>query len=183
MRFCKLFQVSFAGALIFSPLMAQEAGKVHDEALKVLRGDTNQPAAPTSATPSKAPANETRAEREARLKAEAQQRLVERERVQAEKRRQFEDYVKERERLRQERQSGGTPGTVHNQAIETLRKSDAPAATTSTTAAPVTTTTQPVATPAPAAPAATPAPVTTSQPAPAPSNDEVQQRALEILRS
>src|SRR5688572_12616905 len=179
MRFCKLFQVSFVGALIFSPLMAQEAGKVHNEALKVLRGETNQPAA----APAKAPANETRAEREARLKAEAQQRLLERERVQAEKKRQFEDYVKERERLRQERQSAGTPGTVHNQAIETLRKSDAPAATTTTTAAPVTTTTQPVATPAPAAPAATPAPVTTSQPAPAPSNDEVQQRALEILRS
>src|SRR5688572_7918613 len=98
MRFCKLFQVSFVGALIFSPLMAQEGGKVHDEALKVLRGETNAPA--STAAPKTPPANETRSEREARLKAEAQQRIQERERQQAERRRQFEEYVKERERLR-----------------------------------------------------------------------------------
>src|SRR5687767_7284953 len=102
MRLCKLFQVSFVGALLFSPLMAQEAGKVHEDALKVLRGGTNQPAA----RPQTIPANETRAERDARLKAETQQRLQERERQQAERKRQFEEYVKERERLRQERQSG-----------------------------------------------------------------------------
>src|SRR5690349_19885538 len=121
MRLSKLFQVSFAGALIFSPLMAQEAGKVHEEALKVLHGNTNNP--PAAAT--QPPARESRAERDARLKAEAQQRLQERERQQAEKRRQFEEYVKERERLRQQRQSAGQPGTVHNQAIDVLRKSDA----------------------------------------------------------
>src|SRR5687768_5397375 len=139
MRLSKLFKLSFVGSLIFSPAMAQEADKVHDEALKVLRsqsGNTNQ--APSTATPApRSTAGESRIERDARLKAEAQQRLAERDRLQAEKRRQFEEYVKERERLRQQqrmqddvlaRQPGQpkstvTPkGNVHDQALDVLRQ-------------------------------------------------------------
>ncbi len=179
MRLGKLFQVSFVGALIFSPLMAQEASKVHEEALKVLRGETNRPPTTATSTPSAPPANETRAEREARMRAEAQQRVAERERQQAERRRQFEEYVKERERLRQERQSAGQPGTVHNQALEVLRKSD----TTTPSPAPATTTPAPATRSTPT-PAATPSPSTAPKSSkPQSSNEDVQQRALEVVRT
>jgi hypothetical protein len=191
MRFSNLFKLSFVGMLIFSPAMAQEADKVHDEALKVLRsqsGNTNQPA--TAAAPAaRPPLGESRTEREARLKAEAQQRLAERERLQAEKRRQFEDYVKQRERLRQEQQTPGSkpaaPGNVHNQALDVLRQSPPASSTTTAAPAPANPTTPPPATVQPATPPVAPsAPPRSSTPAPQPqpSTEEVQQKALEILR-
>ena len=182
MRLSRLLKLSFVGTLLFSPAMAQEADKVHQEALKVLRtgsSDTNH----ASATPAARSGPESRQEREARLRAEAQQRLADRERQQAEKRRQFEEYIKERERLR----SGKPANDVQSQAVEVLRKQTAtpppaPATPASTPAA------APVAAPAPVQPqsvrpaaVAPVAPATT--PAAQPSNEELQQRALEILRN
>ena len=115
MRLSRLLKLSFVGSLLFTPVMAQETDKVHEEALKVLRSGsaaTNAPAAaPAAVAGARGP--ETRAERAARLKAEAQQRLAERERLQAEKRRQFQEYVRERERMR----SGATPGTRTTRTI------------------------------------------------------------------
>src|SRR5688500_9190548 len=165
MRLSRLLKLSFVGSLLFTPLMAQETDKVHEEALKVLRAGTATTNAPTAAPAAArgARGSETPAERNARLKAEAQQRLDERERLQAEKRRQFQEYVRERERMR----SGAAPGTVHDQALKTLREQPAAGATPpATTPAPATTTS-----PAPAAtaPAARPAPAVQAQPAQAPT--------------
>lgn len=198
MRLFRLFKLSFVGTLLFSPTMAQEADKVHEEALKVLRsqtGDTNRPAAAPSAALG---TSDSRADRDARLKAEAQQRLADRERAQAEKRRQFEEYVKERERLRQQKlERAGTPGAnVHNQALDVLRQT-----TPGSTPAPATSqpglTVPPPSSPAPTSvqppptvqppPAAQPAPTPpvrrpVTPPVAQPAQDDVQQRALEILR-
>ncbi|MGZ8940554.1 MAG: hypothetical protein ACXW32_15215, partial [Limisphaerales bacterium] len=171
MRLSRLLKLSFVGSLLFSPTMAQEASKVHEDALKVLRSgsaDTNRTTAPAAPL-----GRETRAERDARLKMEAQQRLAERERLQAEKRRQFEEYVKERERLR----SGAPAGTVQNQAVKVLREQTNPSATPAPAAAatpppavaPVPAV-QPQPSSAPTAPAVPPAP-------PRSANDDVQQRA------
>lgn len=183
MRLSRLLKLSFVGTLLFSPTMAQEASKVHEDALKVLRSgaaDTGRSSAP--AAPS---GRETRAERDARLRMEAQQRLAERERIQAEKRRQFEEYVKERERLR----SGASAGTVQDQAVKVLRQQTDPNAAPSVSPAPAAATpatrpapsVQPPITPAPAAPVAPVAPNTRPTP-PQTSNDDVQQRALDIIR-
>ena len=185
MRLSRLLKLSFIGTLLFSPSMAQEASQVHEEALKVLRsgGDTNRPAT-RSAAPAARGNVESREDRQQRLRSEAQQRLAERDRQQAERRRQFEEFVKERERLR----SGAAPNSVHNKALETLRQQEAnpaPAsATTSVTPAPARTPAPAAVQPAPAAPVAQPAPAPAPRPAPPaqPTNDEVQQRALEILR-
>jgi len=132
MRLTRLLKLSFVGAVLFSPAMADDAEKIHEEALRILHekmanpgADQNNSITPaTSATTATTPTSSTaptispsstkptsktisdaeraRAEREQKLNAEVKQRLQERERLQAEKRRQFEDYVKERERLRQQ---------------------------------------------------------------------------------
>ena len=192
MRLSRLLKLSFVGSLLFTPAMAQETDKVHEEALRVLRSGsatTNAAAAPAAVAPG-ARGPETRAERSARLRAEAQQRLAERERLQAQKREQFQEYVRERERMR----SGAAPGTVHDQALKTLRQqTEAGNTASAVTPAPAAT-----ATPAPAAtaPAARPVPAVQPQPAQAPttptpaarpappqsSNNNVQQRALDIVR-
>ena len=149
MRISKVFKASFAGALIFSPAMAQQAGEVHEQAQKVLReqlasGATNA-STPAISSPSQilpvqpsrpaGPGDEAarlRGEREARMAAEAQRRMTERDRLQEERRKQFEEYVKERERLRDQqrsheetaaRQAGQIRNTrdIHSQAQQILR--------------------------------------------------------------
>jgi hypothetical protein len=115
MRISEFLRASCVGALLFSPAMADDIEKVHEEALRALRenlgqanNDTSTPSVSSTASV-KAPALSLdpemvrqRAERDARIKAEAQERIAERERVQAARRQQYEQWVKERERLRQE---------------------------------------------------------------------------------
>lgn len=214
------------GALLFTPAMADEAAEVHEQALKVLREHMDGAAAAgashsaqpggsvsTSISPTNAPktieehrqaeavVSQSRSEREARLKAEAAQRMGERELRQAEKRQQFADFIKERERVRKEQRVGdekivreagqampvtGTAGTignvgqtaaekqaeVHAKALEVLHS--ATAESSSTAATPDLTVSKPPLTEAEVAPAAVAQPGET--------NAEVQARALEILR-
>jgi hypothetical protein len=164
MRIAEFLRASFVGALLFSPAMADDVEKVHEEALRVLREKLGQA---NSDLPSpgggnggayKAPAMQVdpqvakeRAERDARIKAEAQQRIAEREKLQAERRQQFEQFVKERERLRQQqheydlnaaRQTGQIKpddNPVHSQALLALHQAEAQplvAGTVSTSGAP-----------------------------------------------
>ena len=92
MRIAKFLRASFVGALLFSPAMADDVEKVHDEALRALReelGQTNDLPSATQVTPQVA-------------KERAEQRNADREKLQAERRQQFEQFVKERERVRQQ---------------------------------------------------------------------------------
>src|SRR5262245_52283759 len=107
MRIAEFLRASFVGALLFSPAMADDVEKVHEEALRALReklGQTNSDlTSPDRAETGayKAPAmqvdSQAARESEARIKAEAQQRVAEREKLQAERHQQFEQFVKERE--------------------------------------------------------------------------------------
>jgi hypothetical protein len=115
MRISEFLRASCVGALLFSPAMADDIEKMHEEALRMLReklgqanNDLPAPAVPNTAI-IQAPALtgdaemvRQRAEREARIKAEAQERIAERERLQADRRQQYEQWLKERERLRQQ---------------------------------------------------------------------------------
>src|SRR6185295_17905154 len=95
MRISEFLRASCVGALLFSPAMADDIEKMHEDALRVLReklgqanNDLPAPALANTAIV-KAPALSVdsemvrqRAEREARIKAEAQERIAERERLQ-----------------------------------------------------------------------------------------------------
>lgn len=107
MRISKILRASFVGSLLFSPVMADDVEQVHEEALRVLHQMTSRdgaapaPAAPTGkALSGDLEIDRARAEREARIKAEVKERMAERERLQAERRQQFEQYVRDRERMR-----------------------------------------------------------------------------------
>jgi hypothetical protein len=127
MRFSTVLRASFVGALFFSPAMADEVEKVHEEALRVLREHSGQappapqstlrpaavPGAPAAAAPIRRPSIEesrqaeaevarARAERERRLTEEARQQMAERALAQEQKRLDFEAFLKEREILRQQ---------------------------------------------------------------------------------
>ncbi len=88
MRIAEFLRASFVGALLFSPAMADDIEKVHDEALRALREQLGQTSA-AQVDPQMA-------------KERAEQRNTDREKLQAERRQQFEQFVKERERLRQQ---------------------------------------------------------------------------------
>lgn len=209
--------------------MADEAAQAQEQALKVLRGEAQAgvpAAAPASAAAGLPPAPpsieesrrqeaevaQQRSEREARLKAEAAQRMAERELRQAEKRVQFEAFIKERERLRREqraadevivREAGqampvagaaGTTGSAGVTVIEEQQEAQARAlevlrsATPESAPAPVATApAEAAAAPAESAPARPP--VTEAEVAPvvtaqpaADNSAEAHARALEILR-
>ncbi len=151
MKISEFLRASFVGALLFTPAMADDIEKVHEEALRVLREklgqtDSSLPTAPGSNGSSfSAPqlkdnseAARLRSEREARIKVEAQQRIVEREKVQAEHRQQFEQWIKEREKLRQQQrvydenaalQTGQIQASadddLHLKALEALHRAEA----------------------------------------------------------
>jgi hypothetical protein len=151
MRIAEFLRASFVGALLFSPAMADDVEKVHEEALRTLRenlgqtnsnlpspGSRNTGAGNTSAMQVDPQTAKERAESEARIKVEAQQRIAEREKLQAERRQQFQQFVKERERLRQQqheydlnaaRQTGQIrtedQNAVHSQAITALHQAAA----------------------------------------------------------
>jgi hypothetical protein len=147
-------RASFVGALLFTPAMADDVEQVHEEALRVLRKELGQAnPAPGAPAPATIPAADPelarmRAEREARIKAEAQERMAEREKMQAERRVQFEQFVKERERLRQEqrayderaaRQTGQLPASggddLHARALQALHQAQAQQAVESSSGA------------------------------------------------
>lgn len=196
MRLLRIFQLSFVGAALFSPTMADDAEKVHEEALRILREQTggstnnaplsvaNPGVSTTTARTNATSAAAAKAEREARAKAEVQQRLNDREKAQAEKRRQFEEYVKERERLRQQQRqyddnlskqpapgkpTGVAPASaddVHEKALQILRETKPQASATAP------------ATSAAIQPSLEPAGAGATS-----SSDAAQQQALETLRA
>jgi hypothetical protein len=138
MRMSEFLRASFVGALLFTPAMADEIEQVHQEALRVLReklGQSNSSAPSSRLDQADPEIARVRAEREARIKAEAQQRMAERDRLQAERRQQLEQFVKDRERVRQEqreydvnvaRQTGlvreSDYNEVHARALEALHQ-------------------------------------------------------------
>jgi hypothetical protein len=201
MRLSTVFQVSFVGALMFSPAMAEDVDKVHEEALKILRGQsTNAPAKPTPAPSVAAPASQS--DRDAQRRQQAADAEIRRQQQQEERRRKFEQEVQQRE-LQRQQQRDRAPGTApqagtkptalspeeaHQKALEILHNSQA----TTPPASPVPAAAQPapvVAEPAPVQPTpAQPVPAPIVRPAPAavapqaqPPAD-IQDRAREILR-
>src|SRR5688572_8995016 len=192
MRISDFLRASFVGALLFTPAMASEVEQVHEEALRLLReklGQSNSPGSNGSAAPSQTVADNPveNAAREGRAKAEAQQQWADRERLQAERRQEFEQFVKERERLRQEQpaydlqvaqQTGQVHGSsyndVHARALEVLRQ--AQAQTPSQPARPV-----PAVTEAELAPRVVAQSSALSSSTPAGSSD-VHTKALDVLR-
>lgn len=204
--------------------MAEEVEKVHEAALKVLREQTSGTTATTTppatvtnrvntATPSASKrrpsfaesrrmeeeVRRARTEREERLQAEARKRLADRAVQQAEERRQFEEFLRERERQRiAEEQPGTATADQTTEALQKLREATAaeavsvPAAkeepTISVTSSPATTEIETPATPVtPTAPALEEVRVENVAPSPTPVADsqysrELEERAREILR-
>jgi len=196
MRLSTVFQVSFVGALMFSPAMAEDLDQVHEQALKVLRGQaTNAPAKPATAPVTAAPA--TVGDRDGQRKQQNADAEIRRQQQQEERRRKFEQEVQQREMLRQQQRqydenvarqlgvkqpSAQSPDELHSKALEILRTGQSATTTTTTAPAPAPALTQPIVQPTPP-PAAQAAPRPTAPPAttPAPSED-IQERAREILK-
>jgi hypothetical protein len=190
MRISKFLQIGFFGSLALSPAMAQEAEKVHEEALRILRQKIAEAEAPTNTVvipenpglkvrPSlkrsremEEEVNRARAERARRLERDAKTREAGRELKQEDRRQQFERDVFEREVLRQRQRE-------YDEAIAKKAGVKVPQVNTMTPALPPT-----LATPAPATPvesAATANPVIAAEPANVSSIEEVHAKALELL--
>jgi hypothetical protein len=178
MRIAGMLRASFVGTLLFTPAMAQEVEQIHEEALRVLRETLAQGARTGGQVPAAVQGDaelaRQRGEREARIRAEAQQRMAERELQQQQRRVQFEQFVKEREQLRREQRAYDQNAAremglvrepqyneVHTRALEVLRQ----VPTQGNEATPV----------EPSAPVFQPAPATENVAAPAASMEVIRE--------
>src|SRR5262249_24314711 len=115
----------------FSPVIAEDIEQVHQEALRVLRQQLAQPGdnLSTAAGASSVDAAKSAAARagtEAGSNTESQQRQAERERLQAARREQFDQFVKERERQREHQQRVSQPRLVAAAASTELQPATSP---------------------------------------------------------
>ena len=119
MRLSRLFEVTFVGALMFTPAIAQEIEQVHEKALQVLREQQGKDIPPTQSTPAPSVANpgvdsrtaafekfkadnaRARAEREAQMKAGVAEAAKVREQQQEKKRQELQEFLQQRDELRQ----------------------------------------------------------------------------------
>ena len=196
MRLSTILKISCLSTLVFSPAMAQEAEEVHEQALKVLREQLANPPTNSISRPSlpesrriEGEIQRDRNEQNMLRREQAEAERARRDQLHDERRQRFEQEMREREFIRQRQRDydesiarqmralnpNMSTDEVHSQALSVLRGETPPAEEIS----------QPV--PQSSAAPAT-APVTTATIAPAAeenvvSQEEVHQRALEILRS
>ncbi|MGN6385197.1 MAG: hypothetical protein ACTHMT_03050 [Verrucomicrobiota bacterium] len=185
MRLSTVLQVSFVGALMFTPAMAEDIQQVHEQALKILRA---QEAAPADASSG----SSVREQRETLRRQQAAQAEMRRQQQQEERRRQFEAEQQRRQAVRhqitQSTPTTSNPGSMspdemHEKALAILRNSQpggAVSAPASGELAPSQLPKQSV--PQAASAVAAPAPTIVAAAPDSTPSPEVQERARQILK-
>ena len=185
MRLSTVLQVSFVGALMFTPAMAEDIQQVHEQALRILRAQEAAPADTRSGS-------SVREQRETLRRQQAAQAEMRRQQQQEERRKQFEAEQQRRQAVRhqitQSTPTTSNPGSMspdemHEKALAILRNTQpggAVSAPASGELAPSQLPKQSV--PQAASAVAAPAPTIVAAAPDSTPSPEVQERARQILK-